>query len=209
MANTFAPFGLSQYRGTGSAPTYELTVAKIASSNTTPIFSGDLVAYVTGSTTGYIQQYTPGTTPVLGVFDGCKYYSISQKRVNWSNYWPGSDANGDVEAYIINDPNAQFVIQTNVSGAPVTQASIGKLAQVTMGTGNTFTGVSGMFLSSVGTTATFPLRIVDIYGTGQIGISAGSPGGPSGSDITSAYNWVVVAFNNAMTRSNGAVTGIS
>jgi len=30
MANTFAPFGFSQYRGTGSAPTYEQTSRSIA-----------------------------------------------------------------------------------------------------------------------------------------------------------------------------------
>ena len=209
MANTLAPFGMSQYRGAGSSPTYEQVTAKIASGNATAIFSGDLVAYVTGSTTGYIQQYSPGTTAVLGVFNGCKYISVSQKRPVWSNYWPGSDANGDVEAYVITDPAAQFVIQTSVSGAAVTAASIGKLATVTMGTGSTATGLSGMYLSTIGTTATYPLRIVDLYGQGQLGISAGSPGAGNGSDIASAYNWVVVAFNNAMTRSNGAVTGIS
>jgi hypothetical protein len=208
MANTLAPFGLSQYRGTGSSPTYEQVTAKIASTNSTAIFAGDLVAYVTGSTTGYIQQYSPGTTPVLGVFVGCHYLSVSQQRPIWRNYWPGSDANGDVEAYVITDPNAQFLIQTN-TGSAVGIANIGKLATVAVGTGNTNNGISGMYLSTIGTTATYPLRIVDLYGQGQYGFSAGSPANVNGSDITTQYNYVVVALNNAMTRSNGAVTGIS
>ena len=52
MANTFAPFGFSQYRGTGSAPTYEQVTALIASGNATAIFYGDAVVPVTGSATG-------------------------------------------------------------------------------------------------------------------------------------------------------------
>ena len=208
MANTLAPFGLSQYRGVGASPTYEMTVAKIASSNGTAIYTGDLVMPVTGSTTGYITQYSPGTTPVLGVFLGCKYISVSQKRPFWSNYWPGSDANGDVEAYVVNDPNAQFLIQTN-TGSAVGLANIGKNATVTVGTGSASTGLSGMYLSTIGTTATYPLRIVDVYGQGQYGISAGTLANVNGSDYTTQYNYVIVALNNALTRSNGAVTGIS
>ena len=210
MANTLAPFGLSQYRGTGSAPTYEMTVAKIASGNSTQIFTGDLVMPVTGSTTGYITQYSPGTTPVLGVFAGCKYISVSQKRPVWLNYWLGSDANGDVEAYVITDPNAQFLIQTS-TGSAVGLANIGKLATVAVGTGSTATGLSGMYLSTIGTTATYPLRIVDVYSSfpGNYGVSAGTVAGINGTDYTTQYNYVVVALNNALTRSNGAVTGIS
>ena len=208
MANTLAPFGLSQYRGTGSAPTYEMSVAKIASANTTNIFTGDLVMPVTGSTTGYITQYSAGTVPVLGVFAGCKYISVSQKRPIWLNYWPGADANGDVEAYVITDPNAQFLIQTS-TGSAVGIANIGKNATVAVGTGSTATGISGMYLSTIGTTATYPLRIVDVYGQGQYGISAGTLANVNGSDYSTQYNWVVVALNNAIMRSNGAVTSIS
>ena len=65
MANTFAPNGFAQYRGAGSAPTYEQTMAAIVSSNTTPIFLNDPVmqAYnATGVGTGYIAQATGPVT---------------------------------------------------------------------------------------------------------------------------------------------------
>jgi hypothetical protein len=35
------------------------------------------------------------------------------------------------------------------------------------------------------------------------------PAGSNGSDITTAYNYVVVGFNNEVFRGNAAVTGIS
>ena len=38
----------------------------------------------------------------------------------WSQNWPGSDANGDVIAYVIDDPNARFVVQTSGSAFQIT-----------------------------------------------------------------------------------------
>lgn len=198
MANTAAPFGFSQYKGTGSAPTYEQVEMKIASGNSTKIFFGDAVVPVTGSATGYITQATASTVPLAGIFVGCKYTSVSQKRTVWSNYWPGSDANGDVTAYVVNDPNAQFKVQAG--GTNVGFSKIGQNIQLNVGTGNTANGISGMYVESPNTTATLPFRIVDVIT---------DPPGQNGTDSTSAYNLVVVAFNNVLTRSNGAVTGIS
>jgi hypothetical protein len=193
MANTAAPFGFRQYKGTGAAPTFEQNVRKIAFGNATAVFFGDAV---TPLSTGYIAQATAGTVRIEGIFAGCKYVSTSQKRTVWSNYWPGSDATGDVEAYVIDDPNAQFVVQA--SGAlPIGFANIGEYVNLAVGTGNTATGISGMSVdqTSLNTTVTLPFRI-----TGLIQ----DPPGANGTDITTAYNLVVVAFNNASTRTNGA-----
>ena len=100
MANTLAPFGFRQYfGGAGGAPTFAQTARRIASSNTTPIYLGDPVMPVIGAATGYITQGAAGTTTLAGVFVGCKYLSVAQKRTVWSRYWPGSDANGDVTAF--------------------------------------------------------------------------------------------------------------
>lgn len=195
MANTNAPFGFRQYRGTGSAPTYEQTVRKIASNNSTAIFFGDAVIPLN---TGYIAQATAGTAGLAGVFVGCKYLSTSQKRPVWSNYWPGSDATGDVEAYVVTDPNAQFLAQAG--GTAIGFADLGLNIQLNVGTGNTSTGISGMYVESPAVTATLPFRIVGFVE---------APPGANGTDIASAYNQVIVAFNNMITRNNGAgPTGI-
>jgi len=196
MANTSTPFGFRQIKGTGSAPTYEQNTRYIASANATPIFFGDAVIPLA---TGYIAQATASTVRVEGIFAGCKYVSVSQKRTVWSNYWPGSDANGDVEAYIIDDPNAQFEVQStdSVGTAPVAFANIGEYINLAVGSGNTATGISGMSVNvaSLNTTVTLPFRVVGLIQ---------NPPGANGTDITTEFNRVIVAFNNASTRTNGA-----
>jgi hypothetical protein len=184
-----------------------MSTRRIASGNATPIFKGDAVVPVTGTANGYIKQATASTVPLAGIFWGCQYLSIAQKRTVWSNYWPGSDANGDVIAFVIDDPNARFVVQTSGTSFQITgtnstfgSSPVGQLAQLNVGTGSTATQISGMYLDTVGTTATYPFQIV------QMVID---PPGANGTDATSNYNYVIVGFNNEMLRSNGAVTGIS
>ena len=207
MANTFAPYGFLQYQGgAGGAPTFAQSTRKIASGNSTAIFTGDPVMPVIGTATGYITQGAAGTTVLAGIFVGCKYLSTSQKRTVWSAYWPGSDTTTDVEAYVIDDPNARFVVQSSGTGFPVTGTTTtqtsgvqGQYAQFTIGTGNTSTGRSGAYISSVGTTVTFPFIIVDY----AVSFS-------NGGDPTTQYCNLIVGFNNEVWRTNGAgPTGIS
>lgn len=201
MANTQAYYGFLQYQGgAGGAPTFAQSPRRIAASNTTAIYTGDPVMPVVSSANGYITQASPGTTALAGIFVGCQYLSTSQKRTVWSSYWPGSDATGDVIAYVIDDPNARFVVQTSTSAFPMTGTAtsmgsgvIGQYAQFSIGAGSTSTGRSGAYLSSVGTTITFPFIIVDY----AIGVG-------NGGDPTSQYCNVIVGFNNEIYRSNGA-----
>ena len=194
MANTNAPFGFRQYSGTGSAPTYEQVVATIASNDTNALYYGDPVVPLS---TGYITKGDPSGAPtvqIAGIFVGCTYLSVSQKRTVWSNYWPGSDNSGDVTAYIVNDPNAKFIAQVGGSSSVgATQAEINANAQFAYGTGNANSGISGAYIDisvSPTTTATLPFRIVDL-----VTQPPGAPGTASG-----AYNYVIVAFNNVSTK---------
>ncbi len=210
MANTFTPFGFREYQGSsGSAPTFAQTRRYVASTDTNAIFFGDPVMPVIGTATGYVTRAAAGTTTLAGIFVGCRYLSVSQKRTVWSNFWPGSDANGDVDVYLIDNPNTRFLVQTSGSAfynsattsTNLNSLPIGQYAQFTIGTGNTSSGISGAYLSSVGTTATFPFIIVD-YQT--------FPPGQNGTDPTTNYVNVIVGFNNEILRSNGAgPTGIS
>ena len=163
---------------------------------------------LSGGANGYITQAAAGTTVLAGIFVGCEYLSVAQKRRVWSNYWPGADANGDVLAYVVDDPNARFVVQGNsttfnISGTLTnyTSSPVGQYAQFAIGTGNTANGLSGAYLNTLGTVITYPFIVVDL--------TTFPPGAP-GADPTTANNWVVVGFNNEVFRTNGAgPTGIS
>ena len=82
MANTAAYNGFQQYSGTGSAPTYEQVAVQIAY-NASAIYYGDPVNpdangyVVVGVTTG-----ASANTQIAGVFVGCQYLSVSQKRTS-------------------------------------------------------------------------------------------------------------------------------
>jgi len=195
MANTNAPFGFRQYSGTGSAPTYEQVAVQIAY-NATNIFFGDPVE---PDANGQVIQ-GDGTTAaagIAGIFVGCQYLSVSQKRTVWSNYWPGSDvaSTQTVIGYIINDPNARFLVQTGSTGA--TQSTVNLNVPYVTGSGNTANGISAatVDVANAAVTATLPFRVV-----GLVTEPPGSAGTEAG-----AYNYVVVAFNNVTTKNQ---TGI-
>jgi hypothetical protein len=189
MANTQAYNGFSQYKGNGSAPTYEQVTATIISSSTAAIYFGDPVE---PNAAGYIVQGT-GSASIAGVFVGCQYLSVSQKRTVWSNWWPGSDNSGNVTAYIINDPNAQWVVSGDTSTSLWVQAAIGANCGYAIGTGNTANGISGAYLDSTtiaAATTTLPFRII-----GYVIDPPGAPGTETG-----AYRKIIVAFNSVSTK---------
>ena len=196
MANTNAPFGFRQYKGLGYAPTYEQVAVQIAY-DSPAIYFGDPVE---NDANGLVIRPLDNTVPasgIAGVFVGCKYLSVSQKRTVWSNYWPGSDANSaqNVEGYIVNDPNAKFVVQTGATGA--TQSTVNLNVTFVLGSGNAANGLSTatVDVATAAITATFPFRVV-----GLVQDPPGAPGTEAG-----AYNRVIVAFNNVATKS---LTGI-
>jgi len=115
---------------------------------------------------------------------GCEYLSVSQGNIVRSRYWGGADANGDVTAYVIDNPDALFVVQAGATAIGFT--SINENAQLNVGTGSTTTGQSGMFIDTLGTTSTYPFIVVDFIQ---------DPTGANGTDITTGYNWVVVGWN--------------
>lgn len=196
MANINAPFGFSQRSGTGSSPTYE-QVLGFADYNTAAIYYGDpIFRLADGTLAGATTGPGPGTAILAGIFVGCTYLSVSQGRRIWNRYWPGSDvASGNlVDVYYVNDPSAQFLVQSDVTG--LTAANVGLNVQFAYGTGTAANGLSGAYITggSVATTNTLPFRIISLVTS------------PPGSPGTSAapYNYAVVAFNNVETKSLAA-----
>ncbi len=190
MANTAAPVGF-QPAGliSGGAPAFRLTERKIASGDSNAIYKGDPVQMVQSTATGYITHWTSASNALAGVFWGCKYLSVSQGRIVPSSYWPGSDASGDVVAYVLDNPDATFMVQAGATA--IGYAALWQNVAVTIGTGSTLSGLSGAYVTGPTTTNTLPFTV---YGF------ITDPPGANGSDITTGYNNILVTFNNEVWR---------
>lgn len=195
MANVSAPFGFKQV-GTASGPPNfaqnALNPPYRIASNHAAIYFGDAVRMTTGAPTGYITQWVNGdgagdaTNILVGIFVGCSYYSTATRQTIFSNFWPGGGATGDITAYVVDDPNSQWNVQA--SAGPITQTAIGASVDVAATpVGNDTTGISGMMVGTPTTTATLPFKVVNIVT---------NPPGVNGTDSSTAYNIVTVAFNN-------------
>jgi hypothetical protein len=102
-----------------------------------------------------------------------------------------------VEGYIVNDPNAQFIAQTDSTGLAF-PADINATIGFVIGTGNTANGISGAYLDSTTiNTATYnvnaPFKVMGIYQP----TVAGFPGAYANGQ---PYDWAIVMFNNVVTR---------
>jgi hypothetical protein len=210
MANVFAPFGFAESHRLGAAPNYQLGGARryISAANTTPIYFGDPVIQLA---TGYIGQAAPAGQ-VSGIFAGCEYVSKAAKKIIWSPWWPGVSGDAvtggigfDVVARVIDDPAVVFRVQLNGSAGAIPTPmnnlvgmnatfTFGLAATTAPGTNpapNQSSGISNVALDVTQTvpavTATLPFRILDFIR---------EPPGAPGTDITTAYPWAFVCFNN-------------
>ena len=192
MANVVEKFGLRPYRKLDGTP---LVGAQnrytIASSYATAIYQGDLVIPVTG---GNVERHTAGnSTSVVGVFNGCFYTDPTTQKPTYSNYYPGGIAASDITAFIIDDPDAVFLVDADEA---FTRADLYKNYSVTNTTGVTQTGISKQQLdvSVSGTAQTFVIQAIDISQD------------PENSDTGSANANILVRINNHFYRSG---TGIA
>ena len=112
MANKDASFGLKPVRMMGGSPYSGGTSRyRIAANYGTSIFQGDLVKQVTGG--GIERVAASSTVPVVGVFNGCMYTDPTTSEQVFSNYYPASTNASDIIAFIIDDPNVVFEVQSD------------------------------------------------------------------------------------------------
>ena len=161
MANKDASFGLKPVKMIGGAP-YNggQSRYRIASSYGTAIYQGDLVMQVTGG--GVEIHAVGGTVPLVGVFNGCSYTDPTSGEQVFKNYYPASTAASDIIANIIDDPMVVFEIQAD-EAFPVADL-LGNFDTIKTNSGSTKTGISGdeVDVSTGATTATLPLKVIDI-----------------------------------------------
>tara|TARA_R110000765_G_scaffold159845_1_gene263936 strand:- start:12 stop:599 length:588 start_codon:yes stop_codon:yes gene_type:complete len=195
MSNVVEQFGLRPYRKLDGTP---LVGAQnrytVKPGYATAIYQGDLVI---PTSTGNIEKYDPSggaSNVVVGVFNGCFYNDPTTQKPTYKNYYPGgvTPTEGDLTAYIIDDPDAVFLADAD---AVFARANLFSNYGITNTTGVTQTGISKAQLdvSVVGTANTFVVQAIDICQD------------PDNSDTSEANANILVRINNHFFRSGTGV----
>ena len=159
----------------------------ITSGSATDIFFGDVVKLNSSGTLNK-DVGTNAATPV-GVFLGCSYTDPTFGKT-FRQYYPANTVASDIVAFVQDDPDCLYKVAVVSSGTTigtVTRANVGENAVLVQNAGNTDTGNSRVAISStLGTTATFPIRIIDV-------IAETSP-----ADYPASFTEVVVKWNQGL-----------
>ena len=148
--------------------------------------------------TGNIERYDASgaaglSTAVVGVFNGCFYTDPTTQKPTFKNFYPGGIAASDITAFVVDDPDAVFLIDADEA---FTRADLYKNYAVNNTTGVTQTGLSKVQLdvSNSGTTVSFVLQAIDICQD------------PDNSDTATSNANILVRINHHQYRSR---TGIA
>ena len=163
-----APYGLKPVNLIGGQVFSGSTrLMEIASGYATNIFYGDLVKRISDGT---IQKDTGTTTATpVGVFLGVSFTNASTGQIQQQQYYPASTSiksGTKIFAVVADDPDTLFQVAvvsgtTVITGVGIT--AIGENATLVQNAGSTTTGDSKVaLLDSTATTATLPIRIIDV-----------------------------------------------
>jgi len=160
----------------------------IAAAYATAILNGDTVKV---DTNGYlVANTTSNSGDSVGVLVGCAYTNSSGQPVQ-GQFYPAAASTTTALAfgYVVDDPNAVFKVVAS-SGQTTTptaysRALVGSNVALSINTGSTTTGDSyyGIDGASAGTTATLPIRVVDVV--------PDTATGPANASATTYYEFLV------------------
>ena len=192
MATTATPMGAEPTDTLSASGSFTGKVRhiKVASGYGTAIFYGDFVKLVN---TGTVEKDTGTTTLTpVGVFVGCAFTSPTTDELTFSQTFPAGTAASDIVAYVVDDPNVLMRMQSDEA---IAQTGLGNNVAVVQTAGSTSIGRSKNAVdgSSIATTNTLPLRIIDFVD------------GPT-SAVGDAFTDVIVKFNAGHQYSN--TTGV-
>jgi len=187
MANQDAAFGLRPLKSVGQGDdSTGMSSHWIDAGDTSTIFQGSPVI----AAAGYVDASTAGAVPNMGAFWGCFYNDPTTLKPTFKNYYPGSitpPASKDVEAFVYDNPNQMFEVQSDNAGASA-QLDVFSNADWVTGTissGSTLNGVSSAELddSTIAAASDAAAQLL------IIGVSRD----PKNSDLTAAnVNWRVL-----------------
>jgi hypothetical protein len=162
-----APYGLKPVNSLDGKPYAGQTrLIPVAAGFATAIFNGDTVQI---DSTGYlIKSTSTNAGTIVGVCLGGQYVNSSGQTVQ-GQYIPAlaSTSTNPAYAYVVDDQQALFKVAVVTSGTTMgtaSRADVGSNIALVLNAGSTTTGDSafGATLTGAGTTATIPLRVIDV-----------------------------------------------
>jgi hypothetical protein len=162
-----APYGLQPINSIDGKP-YAGAIRQIpvAAGFGTAIFDGDTVQI---DSTGFlIKSTSTNAGTIVGVCMGGQYVNSSGQTVQ-GQYIPAlaSTTANPAYAYVVDDQQALFKVAVVTSGTTMgtaSRADVGSNVALVLNAGSTTTGNSAfaVTLTGAGTTATIPLRVIDV-----------------------------------------------
>ena len=161
-----APYGLKPVNSLDGKP-YAGAIRQIpvAAGFATAIFNGDTVLISDGY---LIKSTTTNSGGIVGVVVGGQYVNSNGQTVQ-GQYIPASASTSSnlAYAYVVDDQQALFKVAVVTSGTTMgtaSRADVGSNVPLVLNAGSTTTGDSafGVTLTGAGTTATIPLRVIDV-----------------------------------------------
>jgi hypothetical protein len=162
-----APYGLDPINSLDGKP-YAGAIRQIpiAAGFGTAVFNGDTVQI---NSDGYlIKSTSTNAGTIVGVCLGGQYVNSSGQTVQ-GQYIPAlaSTSANLAYAYVVDDQQALFKVAVVTSGTTMgtaSRADVGSNVALVLNAGSTTTGNSafGVTLTGAGTTATIPLRVIDV-----------------------------------------------
>jgi len=161
-----APYGLEPVNSLDGKP-YAGAIRQIpvAAGFATAIFNGDTVLISDGY---LIKSTATNSGGIVGVVVGGQYVNSNGQTVQ-GQYIPAaaSTSTNLAYAYVVDDQQALFKVAVVTSGTTMgtaSRADVGSNVPLVLNAGSTTTGNSafGVTLTGAGTTATIPLRVIDV-----------------------------------------------
>ncbi len=192
MANTSRVNGFNPSKYLNGSPwNGQVTRYYVTAGDATAIYIGDLVKIDGGSDGNGIRSVTQAAASqaVCGAVVAC---AVNPANLNIDGLYRAASTARYV--FVADDPNVLFEVQAN---GTVPTADVGSNANIVVGSGSTVTGQSGMQLdySTTGTTATLPLKIIELVQRPD-------------NDISSTNAKFLVKLNNHQLQTGTGVVGV-
>ena len=176
MATTAAPYGGRVVELAGNRPNSNgNSLYPIASNYGTSIFFGQPVVYSATNSSVQVPAAADlgGATEELyiGIFMGCTYTDPTLKYTVFRQYYPASTVASDIQAYVMDDPNAIIQMETATTAFDV-WANLGKNYALSAASGgSTTTGNCNLSLATGSANNDNPFKLVGIA-QGPLNINA-------------------------------------